>query len=100
MTRDSPNVIHNSHARRRVAQRWNASITVGTLLLAVAPLVVRAQAVGLFEGRQDIGTVLTPGTSVYDPATGTYTLTGPPYFFTGGLGSSVAFCWPFAVEGR
>src|SRR5580765_8702309 len=51
-------------------------LALGTLLLAFAPHSAHAQAIGLFEGHQDVGTVLTAGTADYDPATKTYTLTG------------------------
>ena len=51
-------------------------LTVGALLLAASPQFAPAQTLGIFEGHQDVGAVLTPGTAVYDPATKTYTLTG------------------------
>ncbi len=52
------------------------NVILGTLLFAAGPHSARAQAIGLFEGHQDVGTVLTAGTVAYDPATKTYTLTG------------------------
>ena len=64
-------MIHNRHFLRR-----GLVALAGAALLGAAPNRVCAQAVGLFEGHQDVGIVLTPGTAVYDAATKTYTLTG------------------------
>ncbi len=48
------------------------------LLLCAAPALLRAQtaAAGLFEGHGDVGTVLHPGSLEYDPASGSYTISG------------------------
>lgn len=48
------------------------------LILLLVPNAARAQtpAVGMFERHQDVGTVLTAGTGVYDAAHQTYTVSG------------------------
>ncbi len=48
-------------------------LAVSTLAAAQAPA---NQPLGIFEGRQDVGTVLHPGTAEFDAARGTYTLSG------------------------
>src|SRR5271165_5326750 len=47
-----------------------------TFLLVVAATSYAQEPVGIFENHADVGTVLHPGSAVFDKATGTYTLTG------------------------
>jgi hypothetical protein len=42
----------------------------------LAPNLGRAQAVGVFQGRGDVGTVLHPGSASFDPEHGAYQVTG------------------------
>ncbi|HEY1757823.1 MAG TPA: hypothetical protein VGG72_20800 [Bryobacteraceae bacterium] len=42
---------------------------------AFLPCAGHAQSLGIFEGQSDVGSVTPPGSGVYDPATGAYTLT-------------------------
>ena len=44
-------------------------------LLAASLSAQTSSSLGLFEGQSDVGAVTPPGTAVYDPASGTYTLT-------------------------
>ncbi len=62
----------------RVRARMGHLRVVFTLLLiALGALALRAQEpVGIFENHADVGTVLHPGSAIFDPATSTYTLTG------------------------
>jgi TolB protein len=48
------------------------------LLFFTLPSIARGQvsAVGLFEGHQDVGTVLHPGSTIYDSGKQTYTVSG------------------------
>jgi len=46
------------------------------LLLIPSAALAQSTAVGLFEGHQDVGTVLTAGTAAHDAANHAYTLTG------------------------
>ena len=48
---------------------------VAALLCGVVAAQARQDALGIFAGESDIGSVVPPGTGKYDPATGTYTLT-------------------------
>jgi len=49
-------------------------ITACALICCALP--ARAQAVGIFEGHQDVGTILHPGSVLYDNATRSYTVSG------------------------
>ncbi len=48
---------------------------LGTIISASA-LCAQSATLGIFDGQQDVGTILHPGSAVYDALTGTYTLTG------------------------
>jgi TolB protein len=66
-----------------VKKRQNGSF-VRFIYLGIVLCVLSSQSnaqaghetLGIFEGHSDVGAVLHPGTSVYDPAHGTYTITG------------------------
>src|ERR1700677_881195 len=47
-------------------------------LYVIAPVTILAQSqpIGIFTDHQDVGTVLHPGSAVFDPARQTYTLSG------------------------
>jgi hypothetical protein len=51
------------------------TLCIVALCAVLTPHAARAQSVGIFESQSDVGSITPPGTSVYDPATGTYTLT-------------------------
>jgi TolB protein len=52
----------------------SAALLLGSLVL---PMVLAAQQpLGIFEGQQDVGTILHPGSAHYDPANAAYLLTG------------------------
>ncbi len=53
-------------------------VTCALLLVCAAPGLLRAQTAttGLFEDHGDVGTVLHPGALQYDPASGSYTISG------------------------
>jgi len=56
---------------------WRLTPLIGGALLVCGipnPIEAQAAAIGLFDGHQDIGTVLTPGTADYDSSKRTYTL--------------------------
>ncbi|MGA2339435.1 MAG: hypothetical protein ABSF75_06035, partial [Terracidiphilus sp.] len=44
--------------------------------IAAAPSDIAAGPLGIFDGQQDVGTVLHPGSAQYDSASGTYTVSG------------------------
>jgi TolB protein len=46
------------------------------LILAPAMVLSQSQPIGIFTDHQDVGTVLHPGSAVYDPARQTYTIAG------------------------
>ena len=50
--------------------------TPSFLALLAVPLAAFAQPIGLFDNRSDVGSVLHPGSAVYDAASKTYTLSG------------------------
>jgi TolB protein len=56
--------------------RSAASTAVVLIALAFTSTCAGAQSLGVLEGHADIGKVLHPGNTVYDPANGTYTVTG------------------------
>ncbi|MFZ0303139.1 MAG: hypothetical protein WAL75_10650 [Terracidiphilus sp.] len=47
-----------------------------SVLVSAAGLHPQGPTLGIFEGQHDVGTILHPGSAVYDASTGTYTLTG------------------------
>jgi hypothetical protein len=51
-----------------------AALIAGALLFGATPNRAGAQTIGVFDGHQDVGTVLTPGTADYDSGQQTYTL--------------------------
>ena len=51
-------------------------ILVLLLVAGTKPAFSQSTAVGIFEGHQDVGTVLHPGSTVYDAAKQSYTVTG------------------------
>jgi TolB protein len=53
----------------QLAALLSCSLAIATALAAQRPL-------GIFEGQQDVGTILHPGSAHYDPATAAYLLTG------------------------
>ena len=53
-----------------------ACIFATALALAALPVLAQTHPLGLFEDHADVGTVLHPGSAVYDAASGAYTLTG------------------------
>jgi TolB protein len=59
-------------SRRAIATR----LTLICCLLALAPTLWASAAAGLFEDHADVGSVLHPGSLVYDPAKATYTVSG------------------------
>jgi len=60
------------HPLLQIALIVSSGYLVSARLWAQAP----AAAIGLFEGRTDVGTILHPGSVNYDPAIKTYTITG------------------------
>ena len=65
--------------RKNSPWRWSAFLTLILLVTLVAPNLVGEEgtsSLGLFEGHQDVGTVLHPGSAEYDAARRIYTLTG------------------------
>ena len=66
------NSMHASISRRSVVF---ALTLLGTLISAPA-LSAQSATLGIFEGQQDVGTILHPGSAAFDASTGTYTLTG------------------------
>jgi len=60
------------HPLLQIALIVSSGYLVSDSLWAQAP----AAAIGLFEGRTDVGTILHPGSVNYDPAIKTYTITG------------------------
>jgi TolB protein len=59
--------------------RWSALLTLPLLVMLLAPSLVcqaGASPAGWFENHQDVGTVLHPGSTEYEAARHTYTLTG------------------------
>jgi hypothetical protein len=44
--------------------------------ISSSALCAQQATLGIFDGQQDVGTILHPGSAVYDASTGTYTLTG------------------------
>jgi TolB protein len=51
-----------------------AALVAGALLACATANRASAQTIGVFDGHQDVGTVLTPGTAEYDASQQTYTL--------------------------
>jgi Tol biopolymer transport system component len=45
-------------------------------IIAASALSAQSTTLGIFDGQQDVGTILHPGSAGYDASTGTYTLTG------------------------
>lgn len=60
------------HPLLQIALIVSSGYLVSARLWAQAPTA----AIGLFEGRTDVGTILHPGSVNYDPAIKTYTITG------------------------
>jgi len=60
------------HPLLQIALIVSSGYLVSARLWAQAPTA----AIGLFEGRTDVGTILLPGSVNYDPAIKTYTITG------------------------
>jgi hypothetical protein len=52
------------------------ALTLFGTLISAARLSAQSATLGIFDGQQDVGTILHPGSAVYDAETGTYTLTG------------------------
>src|SRR5271167_2050368 len=66
------NSMHTSISRRFTGL---ALTLLGTFVSASA-LCAQPATLGIFDGQQDVGTILHPGSAVYDASTGTYTLSG------------------------
>jgi hypothetical protein len=65
--------------RKNIRSRWNAFLALPLLVALLSPGLLCEQgssAVGIFEGHQDVGTVLHAGSTEYDAAHHTYTLAG------------------------
>src|SRR6202522_281487 len=54
----------------------NAWIVVLCLGFVLVPKLARSQAIGAFQDHGDVGTVLHPGTAVFDAEHGAYAITG------------------------
>jgi hypothetical protein len=52
------------------------SVVSVPLILAPAMLLAQSHPVGIFTDHQDVGTVLHPGSAIYDAAHQTYTIAG------------------------
>src|SRR5215470_5313501 len=53
--------------------RWSSALIAFSLLCTLA---TAQNSIGIFEGHSDVGTVLHPGSTAFDSAKNTYTLTG------------------------
>ena len=65
--------------RKNIRSRWNVFLALPLLVALLSSGLLCEQgssAVGIFEGHQDIGTVLHAGSTEYDARHGAYTLTG------------------------
>ncbi len=51
-------------------------LTLSVTIISATGLSAQSATLGIFEGQQDVGVILHPGSAVYDASTGTYTLTG------------------------
>jgi TolB protein len=59
--------------------RWAPCIAVVFIMLVSASSLAdqgKISSMGIFDGHQDVGTVLHPGSTAYDPKSQSYTLTG------------------------
>ena len=63
-------------ARHRGLQWLNLSTVAVCIGVASAAAQTPSAPIGRFEGRADVGTVLHPGSTAFDSATGTYTISG------------------------
>jgi TolB protein len=64
------NAMHASISRRFAVLALLGAIVSAPVLSA------QSATLGIFDGQQDVGAILHPGSAAYDAATGTYTLTG------------------------
>ena len=71
--------VKNPRPLAKNAKRTGHPRVLFLMLAALSLIAVASRAqepVGIFENHGDVGTVLHPGSAVFDKATGTYTLTG------------------------